>query len=96
LGVWSNLILINSEKSHTECNGPHYTELETLNLNPDFEFQQLLVSLKHVINLIMWIRDTGERVIKAQRTIVCFLPTVAQSPDGENRENPLFPKLLLR
>jgi hypothetical protein len=31
--------------------------LETLNLNPDFEFQQLLWSLKHVTNIIMRIRD---------------------------------------
>jgi hypothetical protein len=43
----------------TELNGPHYTELKTSNLNPSFEFQQLLVSLKHVINLVMRIRDTG-------------------------------------
>jgi hypothetical protein len=34
----------------TELNGPHYTELE---------FQQLLGSLKHVINLVMQIRYTG-------------------------------------
>jgi hypothetical protein len=33
--------------------------LRTSNLNPDFEFQQLLGSLKHVINVIMWIRYTG-------------------------------------
>jgi hypothetical protein len=59
LGVWSNSIPINSKKSHTELNGPHYTELKTLNLNPGFEFQQLLLSLKHVINLVMRIRDTG-------------------------------------
>jgi hypothetical protein len=32
--------------------------LKTLNLNPDFEFQQL-GSLKHVINIIVRIRDTG-------------------------------------
>jgi hypothetical protein len=31
----------------------------TLNLNPDFEFQQLLGSLKHLINIIIWIRDIG-------------------------------------
>jgi hypothetical protein len=37
----------------TELNDPHYTELKTLNLNLDFEFQQLLGSLKHVINIIM-------------------------------------------
>ncbi len=34
-------------------------KLKTSNLNLDFEFQQLLGSLKHVINIIMWIRDTG-------------------------------------
>jgi hypothetical protein len=33
--------------------------LKTSNLNPGFEFQQLLVSLKYVINLVMRIRDTG-------------------------------------
>jgi hypothetical protein len=33
--------------------------LRTSNLNPDFEFQQLLGSLKYVINVIMWIRYTG-------------------------------------
>jgi hypothetical protein len=34
-------------------------KLKTSNLNLDFEFQQLLGSLKHVINIIMWIRGTG-------------------------------------
>jgi hypothetical protein len=33
--------------------------LKTSNLDLDFEFQQLLGSLKHVINIIMWIRDMG-------------------------------------
>jgi hypothetical protein len=28
-------------------------------LNSDFEIQQHLGSLKHVINIIIWIRDTG-------------------------------------
>jgi hypothetical protein len=32
---------------------------KTSNLNPGFEFQQLFVSLKHVINLVLRIRDTG-------------------------------------
>jgi hypothetical protein len=32
---------------------------KTSNLNLGFEFQQLLVSLEHVIYLVMWIRDTG-------------------------------------
>jgi hypothetical protein len=32
--------------------------LKTLNLNSDFEFQQLLGSLKYMINIIMRIRDT--------------------------------------
>jgi hypothetical protein len=59
LGVWSNSIPINYEQLQTELNGPHYIELETSNLNPNFEFQQLLVSLKHVTNLVMRIRDTG-------------------------------------
>jgi hypothetical protein len=39
LGVWSNSLLINFEKLLTELNGSHYTELENLNLNLDFEFQ---------------------------------------------------------
>jgi hypothetical protein len=34
-------------------------KLKTLNLNLDFESQQLLGSLKHVINIIMRIRDMG-------------------------------------
>jgi hypothetical protein len=33
--------------------------LITSNLNLDFEIQQYLGSLKHVINLIIWIRDMG-------------------------------------
>jgi hypothetical protein len=33
--------------------------LENLNLNSDFEIQQLLGSLQHLINIIIWIRDTG-------------------------------------
>jgi hypothetical protein len=53
------LISINSVKLLTELNGPHYTELENLNLNLDFEFQHLLGSLKHVINIIIRIRDMG-------------------------------------
>jgi hypothetical protein len=32
--------------------------LKTSNLNPYFGFQQLFGSLKHVINLVMWIRYT--------------------------------------
>jgi hypothetical protein len=42
--------------------GPHHTSIQNLNtlkLNSGFEFHQLLVSLKHVINLVMWIRYTG-------------------------------------
>jgi hypothetical protein len=31
--------------------------LITLNLNSDFEIQQHLGSLKHMINIIIWIRD---------------------------------------
>jgi hypothetical protein len=33
-------------------------KLKTSNLNLDFEFQQLLGSLKHMINIIMQIKDT--------------------------------------
>jgi hypothetical protein len=35
------------------------TNLDTLNLNSDFEIQQHLGSLKYMINIIIWIRDTG-------------------------------------
>jgi hypothetical protein len=64
-------IPINSKKLQTELNGPHYTKLETTNLNPNFEFQQLLVSLKHVINLVMRMRDTGcHNVLLVQDRII--------------------------
>jgi hypothetical protein len=59
LGVWPNSIPINFEKLPTRLNGETLQKLKTLNLNPDFEFQPLLGSLKYVINIIMWIRDTG-------------------------------------
>jgi hypothetical protein len=39
LGVWPDTDLINSEKSKTKLNYPHYTELITSNLNSDFEIQ---------------------------------------------------------
>jgi hypothetical protein len=59
LGVWSKSIQNNSKKFLTELNGPHCTEQKILNLNTDFEIQQLLGFVKHVINIIIWIRDTG-------------------------------------
>jgi hypothetical protein len=59
LGVWSGSTPINSKKLTTELNDPHYTELKTLNLTLDLEIQQHVGSLKHVINIILWIRDTG-------------------------------------
>jgi hypothetical protein len=43
----------------TELNGPHFSEFGRLNLTLDLEIPQHLGSLKHVINIIMWIRDTG-------------------------------------
>jgi hypothetical protein len=57
--VWSILIIINSENSRLSLvvHTIHY--LKTSKLNPGFEFHQLLVSLKHVINLDIWIRYTG-------------------------------------
>ena len=55
----SNSTPANYQKLSTELNGPHYSELETSNLNLDFEIQQLLVSLTHVINLTMWINTRG-------------------------------------
>jgi hypothetical protein len=33
--------------------------LKTSNLNSDFEIQQLLGSLEHIINIIIWIKDMG-------------------------------------
>jgi hypothetical protein len=54
----TNSSLINSENSMTELNDPHYTG-KTLNLTLDLEIHQYLGSIKHVINIIMWIRDTG-------------------------------------
>jgi hypothetical protein len=60
LKVGTNSSPINSEKSTTELNGPHYTELgKTSNLTIDLEIRQYLGSLKHVINILMWIRDMG-------------------------------------
>jgi hypothetical protein len=60
LRVWTNFVPLNSEKSTTELNGPHFTEKsKTSNLTLDLKIQQHLGSLKHVINIIMWIRDTG-------------------------------------
>jgi hypothetical protein len=32
LGVWSDAAPINSEKSTTELNGPHFTEIEKLRI----------------------------------------------------------------
>jgi hypothetical protein len=59
LRVWTNSIPLNFEKSTAELNGPHFTEIGKLNLTLDLEIQQHLESLKHVINIIIWIRDTG-------------------------------------
>jgi hypothetical protein len=60
LVVWSDSAPINSEKSITELNGPHFTEIGRLGiLTLDLEIHQHLGSLKHVINIITWIRDMG-------------------------------------
>jgi hypothetical protein len=60
LRVGTNSAWINSKKSTTELNGPHFSEFrKTLNLTLDLEIYQHLASLKPVINIIMWIRDTG-------------------------------------
>jgi hypothetical protein len=59
LRVGINSAPINSEKSMTELNDPHFTELGRPNLTLDLEIQQHLVSLKYVINIIIWIRDMG-------------------------------------
>jgi hypothetical protein len=53
LRVGTNSTLIISEKSTTELNGPHFTELERLNLTLDLNIPQHLRSLKYVINIIM-------------------------------------------
>jgi hypothetical protein len=61
LRVGTHSFPINSENLTTSLNGPHYTfnseNLTTLNLTIDLELHQHLVSLKHMINIIMWIRD---------------------------------------
>jgi hypothetical protein len=54
LRVGTNSAYINSEKSTTELNGPHFSEFGKL-----LEIHQHLGSLKHVISIIMWIRDMG-------------------------------------
>jgi hypothetical protein len=59
LRVWTNSVPLNSEKLTTELNGLHFRDWKTLNLSLDLEIQQHLGSLKHVINIIIWIRDTG-------------------------------------
>jgi hypothetical protein len=59
LRVETNSAPINSEKSTTELNGPHYTDLNgPINSTLELEIHQHLRSIKHVINIIMWIRDT--------------------------------------
>jgi hypothetical protein len=52
MGVWPDSAPIKSEKSTTELNGPHFIELENFRI-------QIIGSLKHVINIIICIRDTG-------------------------------------
>jgi hypothetical protein len=59
LRVGTNYAPINSKKSMTELNGPHFSESETSNLTLDLEIHQHLGSLKYVINIIIWIRATG-------------------------------------
>jgi hypothetical protein len=58
LRVWSNSIPLNSEKSTTELNDPHFIEIGRLNLTLDLEIQQWSNPFKQVINIIIWIRDT--------------------------------------
>jgi hypothetical protein len=59
LGVGTNSAYINSEKLTTELNGPHFSEFEkNFEFDSRLNFHQHLGSLKHVINIIMWIRDT--------------------------------------
>jgi hypothetical protein len=72
-------------------------KLKTSNLNLDFEFQQLLRSLKHVINIIMWIRDTGYYIGEVRQDISQRLPGPPPNPlrasaqtcvsDGPERED---------
>jgi hypothetical protein len=63
LRVGTNSARINSENLTTKLNGSHFTEFG----RPlDLETHQHLGSLKHAINIIMWIRDMG-----CYRGVVC-------------------------
>jgi hypothetical protein len=54
LRVRTNSIPLDSEKSTTELNGPHFIEIGSpSNLTLDLEIQQHLGSLKYVINIII-------------------------------------------
>jgi hypothetical protein len=78
LRVGTNSAPINSEKSASELNGPHFTEFGRLNLTLDLEIHQYLGSLKHVINIIMWIRNTGHLQGCCPR--LCLLRTDGLTP----------------
>jgi hypothetical protein len=54
---------------------------KTSNLNPGFEFQQLLVSLKHVINLVMQIRYTGCHILSIYRLHMIILASIISLTD---------------
>jgi hypothetical protein len=43
LGVWSDSAPINSKKSTTELNGPHFTEIGRLNFNSRFRNSSTLM-----------------------------------------------------
>jgi hypothetical protein len=61
----------------------HTTQnLKTSKLNPGFEFHQLLVSLKYVINLVMRIRYTGCHNRLDLFSLVTTLPLVGDDVEG--------------
>jgi hypothetical protein len=57
--VWSNSILLNSKKSTTSLMVHTLQKLKDIEFKSRFRNSTTLRSLKHVINIIIWIRDTG-------------------------------------
>jgi hypothetical protein len=90
LRVGTNSAPINSEKSTTELNGPHFSGFGRPNLTLDLEIHQHLGSLKYVINIIMWIRDMGVTLITSVIPKLCkrqpFVPLLGVDMDKTSEE----------